>query len=251
MALPKSPMSEFQRQIRVKQWFHFDAAYTMDMLRSYAQSAEAQVKESIIEYQARRKDWEDELAELLKSEPHPEEPDFEHAGLKGHVKDPEDVFETYFPSLQRSSALAAIYSAFENDLNRLCDLVQSAVSSGLRFQDLNGNGVERARNYLIKVGGFDVSAGEREWTAITKIREIRNCFVHADGIIIEGDKTITAYVKKDTLLTLYTKKLELRQGFLAEVVTAMLRYCEVLARAQPKLDFQTVNVEGTWRCTWR
>jgi hypothetical protein len=231
MALLKSPLSEFQRQIRVKQWFHFDAAYSMDILRSYAQSAETQVKASIIEYQARRKDWEDELTELLQSEPHPEEPDFEHAGLKGHVKDLEDVFEEYFPSLQRSSALAAIYSAFENNLNRLCDLVQSAVSSGLRFQDLNGNGVERARNYLIKVGGFDLSAGEREWAAITKIREIRNCFVHSDGIVKEGDKTITAYDQETMLLTLHRRKLELREGFLSEVVTAMLRYCEVVAHA--------------------
>jgi hypothetical protein len=41
------------------------------------------------------------------------------ASLKGHVKDLEDVFEEYSPSLQRSSALAGIYSAFENDLNRL------------------------------------------------------------------------------------------------------------------------------------
>jgi hypothetical protein len=231
MALSKLPLSEFQRQIRVKQWFHFDAAYSMDILRSYAQSVEAQVKTSITEYQARRKDWEYELTELLQSEPHPEEPDFEHAGLKGHVKDLEDVFEEYFPSLQRSSALAAIYGAFENDLNRLCDLVQIAVSSGLRFQDLNGNGVERARNSLIKVGGFDLSAGEKKWNAITKIREVRNCFVHADGIVKEGDKTISAYTRETTLLTLHRKKLELQEGFLEEAVTALLRHCEVLGRA--------------------
>ena len=231
MALTKLPLSEFQRQIRVRQWFPFEAAYSMDILRSYAQSVEAQVKTSINEYQARRNDWEDELTGLLQSEPHPEEPNFEHAGLKGHVKDLEGVFEAYFPSLQRSSALAAIYSSFENELNRFCDLVQSAVSSGLRFQDLNGNGIERARNYLIKVGGFDLTAGESEWNAITRIREVRNCFVHADGVVKEGDKTITAYTKETTLLTLCGKKLELQDGFLAEVVTALLRYCEVLARA--------------------
>jgi len=143
----------------------------------------------------------------------------------------EDVFEEYFPSLQRSSALAAIYGAFENDLNRLCDLVQIAVSSGLRFQDLNGNGVERARNSLIKVGGFDLSAGEKKWNAITKIREVRNCFVHADGIVKEGDKTISAYTRETTLLTLHRKKLELQEGFLEEAVTALLRHCEVLGRA--------------------
>lgn len=231
MALSKLPLSEFQRQMRVKQWFQFDAANSMDILRSYALSVEVQVKASIAEYQARRKDWEDELTELLQSEPHPEEPDFEHAGLKGHVKDLEDVFEEYFPSLQRSSALAAIYSAFENELNRLCDLVQSAVGSGLRFQDLNGSGAERARNYLIKVGGFDLSAGERQWNAITKIREVRNCFVHADGIVKESDRTITGYAKETALLTLRRKKIELREGFLEEVVTALLQYCEVLARA--------------------
>jgi hypothetical protein len=229
MALSKLSLSEFQRQIRVKQWFHFDAAYSMDILRSYAQSVEAQVKASIIEYQARRKDWEDDLTELLKSEPHPEEPDFEHAGLKGHVKDLEDVFEEYFPSLQRSSALAAIYSAFESNLNRLCDLVQSAVSSGLRFQDLNG--VERARNYLMKVGNFDLSASDMEWNAITRIREVRNCFVHADGVVKDGDKTITSFAKETALLTLHGRKLELKEGFLDEVVTTLLRYCEVLARA--------------------
>ena len=203
----------------------------MDILRSYAQNVEVQVRSSIAEYQARRKDWEDELTELLQSEPYPEEPDFEHAGLKGHVKDLEDVFEQYFPSLQRSSALAAIYGAFENNLNRLCDLVKSAVNADLRFQDLNGNGVERARNYLIKVGGLDLSTGGHEWSVITNIREVRNCFVHADGIIKEGDKKITAYTKETMLLILRGKKLELQEGFLEDVVAALLRYCEVLASA--------------------
>ena len=231
MPLRNLPLSTFQRHVRVKQWFHFDAAFSMDILRSYAQSVEAQVKTSIAEYQARRKDWEGELDELLQSEPHPDEPDFEHAGLKGHVKDLEDVFEAYFPSLQRSSALAAIYGTFESELNHLCDLVQVAVESGLRFQDLNGNGVERARSYLIKVGGFDLRAGEKEWNAITKIREVRNCFVHADGVVKEGDRTITSYSKETALLNLHMKKLELREGFLEEVVTAMLRFCEILAAA--------------------
>ena len=55
--------------------------------------------------------------------------------------------------------------------------------------------------------------------------------MHADGIVKEGDRTITAYTKETTLLTLHRKKLELQEGFLEEVVTALLRYCEVLARA--------------------
>lgn len=206
----------------------------MDILRSYAQSVETQIKGSLVDYEKRRKDWADEYNDLLEMEAHPEEPDFEHAGLKGYVKDLDSVFEDYFPSLQRSSALSSIYSVFENELNRLCDRVQSAVGAGLRFQDLTGSGVERARNFLIKVGGFDLSASDKEWNTITKIREVRNCFVHADGILKSNDKAtkvISAYATETSLLVVQGQRVELLEGYLEEVVTGLLRYCEGLARA--------------------
>lgn len=234
MALRKLPLSEAQWRIRVKQWFPFEAAYSMDILLSYALSVEAQVKSSINEYKERRKDWENDFNELLHGEPHPEEPDFEHVGLKGHVKDLDGVFEEYFPSLQRSSALSSIYSVFENELNRLCDMVQSAVGSGLRLKDLNGSGVERARNFLIKVGGFDLSAGEQEWNVVTKIREVRNCFVHSDGTFRDNDKAkkvITAYAKETIFMVVRGNRVELLEGYLGEVVAGLVRFCEVIAQA--------------------
>jgi hypothetical protein len=234
MAPRKYPMSQRQWQIRVLQWYPFDAAYSMDILSSYAQSVEEQVKTSLDDYKKHRKDWEEKFAELIATEAHLEQPDFKHAGLEGDVKDLDAVFEAYFPSLQRSSALSSIYSVFESELNLLCDRVQSAVDSGLRVQDLAGSGIERARSYLIKVGGFDLSAGEKEWNTVTKVREVRNCFVHSDGILGANDKAskvINAYAKETSLLAVHGNRVEVRDGYLEEVVTAFLRFCEVLSRA--------------------
>lgn len=218
----------------VRQWFPFEASHSMDILRSYAQGVEAQVRVSLAQYEERREAWINDYNDLLETDPHPDEPDFEHAGLSGHVKDLADVFEDFFPSLQRSSALASIYSVFENQMNTLCDLVKDAIGSKLRFQDLNGTGVERARTYLIKVGGFDLTGldGGRHWNNVVRIREVRNCFVHADGVL--NDKTrkiIRAYANEVQSLQVLGDRVKLQEGFLEEVVTGCLRYCEVLAKA--------------------
>jgi hypothetical protein len=91
------------------------------------------------------------------------------------------VVERIFLRTFRYSAIVAIYSLLETSMNSLCSLLQKRNELKIELSDLRGDGIERAKSYLIKVCAIQFEDGCHEWTEIQKLNYIRNCIVHAEG----------------------------------------------------------------------
>ena len=88
--------------------------------------------------------------------------------------------EEYFPNLLRSSLFVTIYATVENELNYLCR--QLAKGDGLDVEDLRGNGIIRASNYLTKVCRVDFPQDSEEWSQLKEYNQLRNILVHENGL---------------------------------------------------------------------
>lgn len=58
-----------------------------------------------------------------------------------------------FPNMSRASLFTTCYSFIEYQLIRICNLLYKKYNYRIKLKDLRGDGIERARSYLIKVAG--------------------------------------------------------------------------------------------------
>ena len=111
--------------------------------------------------------------------------------LPEHERD--DLFDWYagdfldlsdeLPTVLRYAVLTAADTASEAFLNTTCEAYAEVSGSRVRFKDLNGTGIRRAQDYLKKVAGVPFPDNKPIWTTITRLHELRNCIVHAEGIV--------------------------------------------------------------------
>jgi len=87
------------------------------------------------------------------------------------------------PRLQWYSQLLTLYGYFEKLLNDLCVEQREHNKFTLSFKDLHGQGIERARNYLVKIVGLNKSFLTPEWQRIKAIGILRNSVAHRDGFV--------------------------------------------------------------------
>ena len=64
----------------------------------------------------------------------------------------------------------------------------------LELSDLKNDGIERAKEYLVKVCHINFPEKSHEWSEIQKLKQIRNCIVHAEGNIEKVISTKKRYV---------------------------------------------------------
>lgn len=86
-------------------------------------------------------------------------------------------------SLYRKSTLVSLYSFLEHSLNDLCGYQYRRYEFAVEVTDLRGEGIVRARDYLIKLIKVDFSLLNDEWRYLMEFNKIRNCIVHSDGDI--------------------------------------------------------------------
>jgi hypothetical protein len=86
-----------------------------------------------------------------------------------------------FPSLQWLSLFNTAYSVFEKNMNYLCRLAEIKTKSNFKLNDLNGQGIQRAKLYLKKVASIDTPFSDQLWHKITKYADLRNVMAHATG----------------------------------------------------------------------
>ena len=102
----------------VLNWYQYDVAFSIELIRSFVRGVERQVADSILDYKDIKKDEG-------------------HRGLTEDSWDLQEVFEGYFPSLQRRSALLTVWGFLEHELDALCSLYQSEkelLNSGFIWQ---------------------------------------------------------------------------------------------------------------------
>lgn len=101
------------------------------------------------------------------------------------------VVRDLFSMISLNSFIIILYSNIESGLNRLCDMmfsdqsrldeVQGKEPLKIRYVNMQGKGIKRAKLYLEKVFNVDLYAGDQPWAEIDALRKIRNTIVHDDG----------------------------------------------------------------------
>jgi|LakMenEpi03Aug12_release.lakeMendotaPanAssembly.Ray.scaffolds.fasta_scaffold394942_2 hypothetical protein len=91
------------------------------------------------------------------------------------------TIEEIYVGLFRKSTLVSIYSFLENAMNHLCRYLARKNSYSFALNDLKGEGIVRARNYLEKSAGADFNLLNGEWSKLKLLNKVRNCIVHCEG----------------------------------------------------------------------
>ena len=98
------------------------------------------------------------------------------------------IIEEIHVGLYRKSTLVSIYSFLENSMNSLCRPLYTSYEYPVKVDDLKGDGIVRAKDYLEKLANVDFSALNGEWSNLMTLNKIRNCIVHSEGNI-KGSKS--------------------------------------------------------------
>lgn len=109
--------------------------------------------------------------------------------------DSERELEFDFASIHWSSIFITQYSYIEHILDEICEYYAYKNGSKLKVKDLNGAGIERAKNYISKFMGVPDPFGKSEWGKIKDYAKIRNKIIHA-GIQLDQNLDIDKKVIK-------------------------------------------------------
>jgi hypothetical protein len=89
--------------------------------------------------------------------------------------------ELHHLDIHRKSCLVTLYSYLESFLNYFCEYLYELNGRKLKYTDLSGTGIFRARLYLLKVEGVDFDQMNDGWNQIKGFNLIRNNIVHESG----------------------------------------------------------------------
>jgi hypothetical protein len=136
---------------------------------------------------------------------------------------------TQYPTVLRESLFTAICSFAEGELNGICDWERKERNLTLAPRDLTGQGIERARNYLVKVVGINPT--EPEWEGLANYQKLRNCLVHSQGDLAECKNARylrETYIPTQKYLSLSGNRVILERGFCEEVIANIHVFFEKL-----------------------
>jgi len=214
----------------MRNWYEQGLYGSLELIESFVSGIEKQAIESI-------KNYEQNKETIILHEP--DDGSFiytidVHQGLTDQTWDLNIIFNEYFPSLQRSSALLTVCGYFEHELNKLCILYQKEYSYQLSPADLNGKGIDRSINYLEKVVGLDSQKSSDEWSQIKSIQKIRNLLVHQSGKLHNQkgnlSQEVINYIHKIDSLKKGRTEIIINEGFLAHVVSIYKGYLDLLSK---------------------
>jgi len=117
-----------------------------------------------------------------------------------HVYDEHiNVTET-LPQMQWYAQFLIVYSTFEHTLHELCRIVERRSGFNLSFKDLDGQGINRARNYLVKLAGVNAPFQSAAWNRALLLADVRNAIAHRNGEIEfspKAAKSLSARLAKE------------------------------------------------------
>ena len=109
--------------------------------------------------------------------------DDEISEVENYFSDDYYIIEEIHVGLYRKSTVVSVYSFLENSMNSLCRHLGSRHTYPVSLNDLRGEGIVRAKDYLEKLAKVDFTALNGEWSHLMNLNKIRNCIVHSEGDI--------------------------------------------------------------------
>jgi hypothetical protein len=219
-------------------WYHFVQAQ-IDLLRTHVHGLEKQIHESVKAYEEKKV-----ATDVEDSGGYPNIILEEHRGIEGPPNDLEEIFEYYFPNLQRRSTLIILFSFLEHQLDQLCELFATARRLNIVHTDLRDRGIDRSRRYLRKVIRLPLEDNSAIWQEIKRIQKVRNVVVHKDAKLDPKlDDEVIRIVKDTKYLDLASKsesyyyhdieadEVNILEGYLTHVLNTCDSYCSELNKA--------------------
>lgn len=125
--------------------------------------------------------------------------------------------ELHHLDIHRKSCLVTLYSYLESFLNYFCEYLYELNGRKLKYTDLSGTGIFRARLYLLKVEGVDFDQMNDGWSQIKGFNLIRNNIVHESGKVGK-DKLIKFIDTNDNLSINNFDDVRIKSGYIHEVI---------------------------------
>lgn len=103
----------------------------------------------------------------------------------------EDFFAEEYEKIKRFwryfrySVIVLIFSILEHLLEKICNIVKHFKGLSLNPNDLKGQGIERAKNFIRKACKIPFPSDSSEWKFIQDLLKVRNCIVHTNGKVDE------------------------------------------------------------------
>ncbi len=149
-----------------------------------------------------------------------------------------------YPNLLWNSYFLLSYSIFEKFINDICLCASRKSSADIELKDLNGQGIVRARIFLLKVIKLDSFITDKDWEEIRFLGDLRNIIAHTGGTLkynndnhkkiskkIIGRIGITISNKSENGLEFY-----LSEDFLISAIKTFQRSINELARKKIGVD---------------
>jgi hypothetical protein len=135
-----------------------------------------------------------------------------------------------------NSFVVILFSFIEDMLNKLCDpapfdddgwlKVRGIKPLTLKYTDMKGEGVKRAKLYLEKVIGLNLHVDKQLWSEIDTLRKIRNSIVHNRGETndeIIKNANIKQHVEKGRLY-ISNNEIEICSEYLEFILPTVLNF---------------------------
>ena len=151
-----------------------------------------------------------------------------------------------FPYILRNSFLVSTYSLFEFDIDIICRKLKAVKKIPINLNNLYGNLLKRLKLYF-KLAAVDYSFDNTTWDKINNYSNLRNCIVHRNGLLKEGDKDykeLLDYVKEKGLMKERTiifddaaeTEIGLTKDFCEEVAENMQKFIDTAYKASITKD---------------
>lgn len=182
-------------------WYNNEISLTFELLSTFVENIEQQITIEVKKYKVEKETHcfeYDEYPNISSS--------FDiHKGLNSTTWHLDTLFNEYFPTLQRSSALISLIGTFEHELNSLCNIFRNVKNLSFELKDITGKGFERSIRFLEIAALPPIKKDNLFWQEIVSIQKIRSLFVHNNGLLFNIDGKLrvdeNAIVSKNTYLT--------------------------------------------------
>ena len=208
----------------------FTFGFTYNLMRSFIQHTEDSIRSSIATYKANGPEIEEiEVCPVDGIYQYIEH----YQGLDSQDVILDHVFESYFPSVQRRSALLTLVATYEHELERFCDMYAEEHNTPIKLNDLRGQGLERVNLFVKKIIGLKCSMA---FPTIKKIIKLRNSCAHNDAKLTTKDgqliKEIEGLINDDTIdVTQDGNQVHIDEGFLSFVLDQFDNYVTEIEQA--------------------
>ena len=212
-----------------RNWYLYDVAMSIDLLRPYIDGLEAKIVDTIADFESNN-----EMVFIEGSSPEEDTVIPTFRGIDGSTWHLDTIVREYFPDLQRQSGLITLFSFLEHELDGLCILFNKSERYRLELGDIRGKGIDRATLYLEKVVGLDLDRTCEPWREIKAIQGIRNLIVHSGAKLTRPDggprESAKLYVSKSQFLY-GDDTIHIQEGYLVHVLSVFNAYFQDLDSA--------------------